>query len=80
MIIVFTLISIVMLPALFIYKSYGGYDTTQASGMAVFSLGNMGYANVQCSRSSYATFTNALYCPQGRIKSIVDYGIIPSDS
>jgi hypothetical protein len=44
LIVVFTILSVIMLPAAFIYRSYHGYDKTKNAGIAKYSLGNMGYS------------------------------------
>ena len=40
----------------------------------------MGYANVQCARASFENQRISLYCPQGRVKTIKEFGILPAGS
>ena len=48
LIIVMALISVLMIPAIVIYKSYSGLSEFNNYAKAGFSLGNMGYSGANC--------------------------------
>jgi hypothetical protein len=43
--------------------------------MEAYSLGNLGYASVQCKHAPVAVKKMTLSCPYGTIGSILDYGV-----
>jgi hypothetical protein len=51
MIILFIVLSIIISPAFFFFKSYNGIDKSLAKPYVTYSLGNMGYATTECSIS-----------------------------
>lgn len=80
LIFVFIILSVIMIPAIYIYGKYDGYAHIKNAGISKFSLGNMGYANVQCARTSFINQKIDLYCPQGRVGNIKEFGILPNGS
>ncbi len=49
MIIVFSILSVIMLPAMSFYNQHGGIAKALQKPLAGYSLGNMGYSSTQCS-------------------------------
>lgn len=74
-ILLFTVLSIVMLPAMFFYKS--GTGLTKPKSLAQFSLGNLGYSTSQCVSVPYELKEIPLSCPFGTISEIKEFGINP---
>lgn len=78
-IILFSVLSLIMAPALY-YYSHGNYHAYGAYsiGNERFSLGNMGYSNVECTQVPKELGLFPINCNVGRINSITAIGINPS--
>lgn len=69
MIILFTVISLLMAPAMYFYSSYDGYNGA-AKGYSKLSLGNLGYSSTQCQISPWDLKQLNIFCPYGNIGSV----------
>jgi glucan phosphoethanolaminetransferase (alkaline phosphatase superfamily) len=49
MIIIFSILTIVMMPAFFFFQKYDGIRPSVQKSFVKYSLGNMGYSSAQCS-------------------------------
>lgn len=75
-IILFSVISVLMTPAMFFYKSYSAIPDNVVKPYARLSLGNMGYSTTQCTSVLYSLGKIPLSCPKGtNINAVTQFGI-----
>jgi hypothetical protein len=74
-ILLFTVLSILMSPAMFYYKSFNGIS--EPKSLAKFSLGNMGFSKAECVMVPFDLTEIPIYCPYGAISEIKYIGINP---
>ena len=77
LVLLFTVITILMIPAFVFYKSGTGISVPK--GYTKFSLGNLGYSSSQCTRVPFDLNQIPMYCPYGNITKIAHFGINPSN-
>jgi len=77
MIIMLGILCLLNVPALWIYRTGGGYfyKSKIAQGREVWSLGNLGYSDMECSQVPIGIGKLQMSCPYGTIGSIVDFGV-----
>lgn len=73
----FIVLSVIMLPAAFIYKGYDAINSPPHSVLSKYSLGNLGYSSTQCARIPYDSKKITLSCQYGKVRQIAHIGIIP---
>lgn len=64
-------------PVIDIFKSYTEYNSNKHAGFGIYrSLGNMGFASVECKIRAMRKNSKARFkCHSGKIDSIVDWGV-----
>lgn len=76
MICLFTVMSLLMIPAFIYYKKGGAYTTVKSyEGL---SLGNMGYSSTECTIVPLDLNKITMSCPYGIISKVYHIGINPS--
>lgn len=77
MICAFCVFSILVTPAILIYKGGDGYafGYQKLEGREIYSLGNLGYSTMQCAQIPVGIGILTMQCPYGTIGQIVDYGV-----
>ncbi|CDW86701.1 UNKNOWN [Stylonychia lemnae] len=73
----FTLLSLLMFPAMYYYSKSDGYGGYQ-KGYDQYSLGNMGYSNINCQTVPFEVKKINMFCQFGTITKIKSIGINPS--
>ena len=74
MMILFSVLTLLNLPALFIYSSYSGIQYQK--GYSSMMLGNFGESSSQCVASPISTGSIFMTCPTGVISSVYQPGLI----
>jgi hypothetical protein len=74
-IILFSVLSVLMAPAIFYYKSFNGIQ--EPKSLVQYSLGNMGYSTMQCLSVPFDLGKIPLFCPYGAINEVRHIGINP---
>ncbi len=75
----FAVLSLIMTPAIYIYRSYDVINTPIA-GYSQYSLGNLGYTSSRCTRVPYDAKKITLSCDYGAVTKISNLGIMPGGS
>lgn len=66
----FTILTLLAIPAMFIYSSFNGLEKYRNYSKAKYSMGNMGYASSNCYSISYGSENIMLNCNGGNLESI----------
>ncbi len=75
-IIMFSVLTVVMIPAMVFYSSYNAIPANILKPYARLSLGNMGYSSSQCTSVIYGLGLIPLSCPTGTsITTVPHFGI-----
>ncbi len=81
MIIIFSILTVVMMPAFFFFQKYDGIRPAAQKSYVKYSLGNMGYSTAQCSliplgAGDYEdSFQVPLECPFGTFGTAYSFGV-----
>lgn len=76
--ILFLILSIIHIPVIQSFRSYGFYDQDENSGIyAQWTIGSMGFSKTEChSTALFAGSGRELSCASGQITNLVDWGIV----
>lgn len=77
--VLFLIFSVLMVPAMMIYKSQEGLEGTYNYNAAKFTLGNMGFSSSVCvSQYTNLDAPRTLSCTTGKMSQLVYSGLIPN--
>ena len=76
--ILFLILSIIHIPVINTFRSYGFYDQQEDSGVfAKWTLGSMGFSKTECHQTAlFQGSGRELSCASGEISELIDWGIV----
>ncbi len=77
MILAFLVFTVLAIPSMVFYSRGTAYGLNYANttGNEVYSIGNLGYSNVQCENTPLGIGIMTMMCSYGTIGKIIDYGV-----
>lgn len=76
MFLLFTMMSIIMVPAMIFYKDQGAISNPKTFASPI-SIGAFGYSSTQCQVTPFQLKSLPINCPYGTLGKVVSAGIIP---
>ena len=77
MILAFLVFTVLAVPSMMFYSRGTAYSLNYKGtvGNEIYSIGNLGYSNIQCENAPLGIGIMTMACSYGTIGKIVDYGI-----
>ena len=77
MILAFIVFSVLVVPSMVLYSRGTAYNLNYKGtvGNEIYSIGNLGYSNIQCENAPLGIGIMSMTCSYGTIGKIIDYGV-----